>query len=96
MLPDDLSEISSFVEAPVCVHLHLPHHQVVGRLGLVGQGAGGEIEGSTVGLAVGHLLETASDISQSDIISTRQHRMQARKFQESICTQRAQGKLWDI
>ena len=93
MLPDDLSEISSFVEAPVRVHLHLPHQQVVG---LVGQGAGGEVEGSTVGLAVGHLLETASDISQSDIISTRQHRMQARKFQESICTQRGQGKLWDI
>ena len=74
MLRDDLGKISSFVEAPVHVDLHLPEQQVGVSQGLVDQGAGGEIERGTVGLAVGHLLKTgnatSSDISQSDIIST--------------------------
>ena len=60
---DHLCEISSFVETPVGVHLDLPNQQVGGRL--VSQGAGGEVECGTVGLAVGHLLKepTSSDIS---------------------------------
>ena len=58
MLGDDLGEISSFVEAPVRVDLHLAEQQQVGvSQGVVDQGAGGEIERGTVGLAVGHLLK---------------------------------------
>ena len=57
MLRDDLGKISSFVEAPVHVDLHLPEQQVGVSQGLVDQGAGGEIERGTVGLAVGHLLK---------------------------------------
>ena len=58
MLGDNLGEISSFVETPVRVDLHLAEQQQVGvSQGVVDQGAGGEIEGGTVGLAVGHLLK---------------------------------------
>ena len=58
MLGDHLGEISSFIEAPVRVDLHLLEQQQVGVCqGVVEQGAGGEVERGTVRLTVGHLLK---------------------------------------